>query len=115
MKAILSGSTSGPWSNQPELDEKLDIQQIGDTMNEYDLGTGMKVITLILDDSKDVPEIHLDNVPPHLALVLFEQAAEALRAYMPYPKITFEGDTIVENIFDDMMAFEIDWEDDDED
>ena len=79
-------------------------------MEDYDLGTGIKVITIVFDSAKDYPEIHLDNVPITAAMMVFQQAAAALDRLIPYPKITVKGTTVMDPEM--AFSFELDEEDD---
>ena len=78
-------------------------------MEDYDdLGTGLVVITIICDNNKLAPEVHLGNCPPALATTILELTIESLRNTMPMPTIYYKGEKIVESIY----IFE---EDEDED
>ena len=72
---------------------------------EYDFGTGLTVITIVIDNTEDAPRIDLDDCPPHIAAAIFEKAAIALKAVIPYPTITFMGEMLVSDIMLD------DWDD----
>lgn len=56
-----------------------------------DFDTGIEAITIILDPLDDAPRIDLGRVPPHIALVIFLKAAEALEGAMPYPTISYDN------------------------
>jgi|JI10StandDraft_1071094.scaffolds.fasta_scaffold2308892_2 hypothetical protein len=65
----------------------------------HDLGTGIMVITIVCDNAKLAPEVHLDNCPPVLATTIMEMAIESLRATMPMPTIYYRGEKIAESIY----------------
>ena len=75
-----------------------------------DLGTGMTVISIVIDKAKDAPEIDLGDCPPVLAISIFQQAIEALEQIMPIPTITYNGSVIASEITYVMLE-----DDDDED
>jgi hypothetical protein len=66
---------------------------------EYDLGTGLSIITIVMDESKPSPEIDLDNCPPHIAIIVFAKAIEALEETIPYPTIKYQGRTILSEMY----------------
>jgi len=65
----------------------------------YDLGTGLTVITIVMDETQIAPRIDLDNCPPHIAMVIFAKAIEALEERVPYPTITYQGRTVVSDFY----------------
>lgn len=75
-----------------------------------DLGTGLTIITIVIDQAKEVPEIDLDDCPPILAVSIFQQAIEALQANMPIPTIKYKGYVVASEV-----SYLYDEEDDDED
>ena len=66
---------------------------------EYDLGTGLSVITIVMDNTQIAPRIDLDNCPPHIAIAVFAKAIEALEELIPYPTITYQGRTVVSDAY----------------
>lgn len=76
-------------------------------MDEYDLGTGMTIITIILEDDVE-PKIDLDGCHPLVAANIFRLAAEMLESMTIRPTISTLGQVIAT---DDSFIF---FEDDDE-
>lgn len=66
---------------------------------EYDLGTGLTIITVVMDNTQIAPRIDLDNCPPHIAIAVFAKAIEALEELIPYPTITYQGRTVVSDMY----------------
>lgn len=60
---------------------------------DYDLGTGLTVITIVIDEM-NVPQIELDGCHPIIAANLFRQAAELLEELIVKPTI-LNGDEII--------------------
>ena len=67
-------------------------------MNE-DFDTGIEVITIILDPTEMAPRIDLGRIPPHIAIAIFNKAAEALEASLPYPTITYDNMIIATDLY----------------
>ena len=66
---------------------------------EHDLGTGITVITIVMDETEIAPRIDLDNCPPHIAIVIFAKAIEALEEVIPFPTIKYQGKTVVSDLY----------------
>jgi hypothetical protein len=66
---------------------------------EYNLGTGLSIITIVMDETKIAPKIDLDNCPPHIAIVIFAKAIEALEELVPFPTVVYQGKTVVSDIY----------------
>lgn len=66
---------------------------------ELDLDLGITVITIVIDDTKVAPLIDLDNCPPHVAIAVFSKAIEALEELLPYPTVTYQGKTVISDIY----------------
>jgi hypothetical protein len=60
---------------------------------DYDLGTGMTIISIVMDETGP-PRIELDGCHPVIAANIFRQAAELLEDIMVKPTI-LNGDEIV--------------------
>lgn len=73
----------------------------------FDLGTGLTIVTITFDDNSEVPRIDLGDCAPHIAVQIFENAAEILRSMMPLPTITYMGQTIA-------SEFSYDFDEDDD-
>lgn len=58
------------------------------------LDTGMLVITIMLNQEDQRPEIDLGGVPPAMAIVIFQQAADCLEQTIMEPKISYNGTVI---------------------
>lgn len=74
-----------------------------------DLGTGLTVISIVIDRAKEAPEIDLGDCPPVLAVSIFQQAIEALQAGMPIPTITYNGYVVASEV-----SYMLDDDEDDE-
>lgn len=68
-------------------------------MDDPSLDTGISVITIVLDDAKIMPEVHLDQCPPELAVVIFSKAIEALKEVMPRPTVSYNGNIIYSDFY----------------
>lgn len=66
---------------------------------EEDFGFGIEVITIILDPTEMAPRIDLGKIPPHIALAIFNKAAEALEASLPYPTIKYDDVIIATDMY----------------
>lgn len=75
----------------------------------YDIGTGMQVITIVLNED-EAPSVHLDSVVPAVAISLFRSIAATLEECLPVPTISFEGEVIAEE-----FCFHGDFDNDEED
>jgi hypothetical protein len=73
-----------------------------------DLGTGLTIITIVIDEAKEAPEIDLSDCPPVVAINIFQQAIEALQSRMPIPTIKYNGYVVASEVT-------YGWDDDDED
>lgn len=76
---------------------------------EYDLGTGMTIITIILEDIAE-PKIELDGCHPLVAANIFRNAAEMIEEMMQKPTITTYGQIIAAD--DDVLFAEYDVDND---
>lgn len=61
--------------------------------DEYDLGTGITMITIILEDDQE-PKIDLDGCHPLVAANIFRMAAEMIEDATTKPTITTLGQVI---------------------
>ena len=77
--------------------------------DNYDLNTGMIVISIILEPDR-APQIELDGCDPDIAAAVFRRAAELIEKSAEYPTITSKG----EEIISDYIAILFDDEDDDD-
>lgn len=66
---------------------------------EEDFDTGIEVITIILDPTEMAPRIDLGRIPPHIAIAIFNKAAEALEASLPCPTITYDNMIIATDLY----------------
>ena len=64
-----------------------------------DFGTGISVITIVMDDTEMAPRIDLGECPPHVAIVIFSKAIDALEQVIPFPTIEFKGKTIISEMY----------------
>lgn len=63
-------------------------------MEDFDLGTGINVITITIDNEEYAPRVDLGSVNIPTAIQVFEAVAELLKDMLPMPTVTFEGDII---------------------
>lgn len=73
----------------------------------FDLGTGLTIVTITFDDDSDAPRIDLGDCAPHIAIQIFDSAAEMLRSMIALPTITYMGQTIASE-----YSYEIEDDDD---
>lgn len=76
--------------------------------NEYDLGTGLHIITLTYhDDPEILPEIDLGDCSPWVAVTLLKAAAETIDLVIPPINLSYKGDRLIEHgIIDDSGDYE---------
>ena len=77
--------------------------------DQFDLGTGLTVITIVLDEAENAPRIDLGDCPPHIAIQIFEDTAELLRSMMPTPTVTYMGNIIAQPFYIDIDEDEEEW------
>lgn len=66
---------------------------------EEELDLGITVITIVIDETEVAPKIDLGNCPPHVAIAVFAKAIEALEELIPFPTVTFQGRTVISDIY----------------
>ena len=67
----------------------------------FNLGTGMHVITITYDDNGEYPIVDLGDCSPWMAIPLFKSISETLEMLLPAPSISYEGKTIISPVEDE--------------
>lgn len=62
---------------------------------EFNLGTGMHVITITYDDNGEYPIVDLGDCSPWMAIPMFRSITETLEMLLPAPSISYEGRLLV--------------------